>query len=165
MFRPHLFVAALVLVLAIGGSSAALEFKIGQVGVATPWARATIGAGKTGVIYLTIHNRGSGGDRLIAVLTPIAKRAALHTHQMDNGVMKMRPVEAIQIAPGKTASLAPGRMHIMLMGLKYKLVKGGSFPLTLTFAGSGSATITVNVQSATASRGHAHSGGHKKSDE
>ena len=165
MFRPHLVVTALVLVLAISGSSAAHELKTGQVGVATPWARATIGAGKTGVVYLTIHNRGAAWDRLIAVSTPIAKHAALHTHKMDKGVMKMRPVEAIQVARSKTTSLAPGSMHIMLMGLKYKLVKGGSFPLTLNFAGSGSVTIMVDVQSATASGGHAHSGGYKKSEE
>ena len=29
------------------------EFKFGEVAVATPWARATIGAGRTGVAFLT----------------------------------------------------------------------------------------------------------------
>ena len=108
-------------------------------------------SGKTGVVYLTVHNRGTATDRLIAVSTPIAKRAALHTHKMDNkGVMRMRPVEAIELAQGKTIALAPGGTHIMLMGLKYPLREGGTFPLTLTFAEAGSATIAIDVQSATA---------------
>ncbi len=132
------------------------ELKIGEIGVETPWARATIGAGKTGVIYLTLHNHGTNSDRLIAVATPIAKRAALHTHNMDKGVMRMRPVDALEVAIGKPIALEPGGRHIMMMGLKYPLREGGSFPLTLTFENAGSATIMVDVRSATASGGHQH---------
>ena len=68
----------------------------------------------------------------------------------------MRPVEAIELAQGKTITLAPGGTHIMLIGLKYPLREGGTFPLTLTFAEVGSATITIDIQSATAAGGHAH---------
>ncbi len=164
MIRSHPIAVALVLVAVFGvaASATAHEFKIGQIGVATPWARATIGAGETGVVYLTVHNRGTATDRLIAVSTPIAKRAALHTHKMDKGVMRMRPVEAIELAQGKTITLAPGGTHIMLMGLKYPLREGGMFPLTLTFAEAGSATIAIDIQSATAAGGHAHKSGHEK---
>ena len=68
LFRNFL-VVAIVLSVAFSQISlaAAHEFKIGEVGVATPWARATIGAGKIGVVYLTIHNRGTTGDRLVAM--------------------------------------------------------------------------------------------------
>ena len=164
MIRSHPIAVALVLVVVLGvaASASAHEFKIGQIGVATPWARATIGAGKTGVVYLTVHNRGTATDRLIAVSTPIAKRAALHTHKMDKGVMRMHPVETIELAQGKTIVLAPGGTHIMLMGLKYPLREGGTFPLTLTFAEAGSATIAIDIQSATAAGGHAHKSGHGK---
>ena len=163
MIRSHPIAVALVLVVVFGVASAsAHEFKIGQIGVATPWARATIGSGKTGVVYLTVHNRGTATDRLIAVSTPIAKRAALHTHKMDKGVMRMHPVETIELAQGKTIALAPGGTHIMLMGLKYPLREGGTFPLTLTFAEAGSATIAIDIQSATAAGGHAHKSGHGK---
>lgn len=139
-----------------GSPGHAHEFKFGEVAVATPWARATIGAGRTGVAFLTIHNRGVAPDRLVAASTPIARRAALHGHEIDAGVMKMRPVAAIPIAPDSTVTLAPGGLHIMLTGLRYRLSEGSSFPLTLTFEGAGSATIRVDVRSATARSGHAH---------
>jgi len=155
-FRPIAVALALALFFVVAASVTAHEFKIGQIGVATPWARATIGAGKTGVVYLTIQNRGAANDRLIAVLTPVAKRAALHGHTMDKGIMRMRPVEAIEVAQGKTIALAPGAMHIMLMGLKYGLREGGTFPLTLTFAEAGSATITIDIRSPVARSGHPH---------
>lgn len=139
-----------------GPSGHAHEFKFGEVAVATPWARATIGGGTTGAVFLTLHNRGAAPDRLVAASTPIARRAALHHHEIDAGVMKMRPVAAIFIAPGSTMALAPGGLHIMLTGLRYRLSEGSSFPLTLTFEVAGSATIRVDVRSATARSGHAH---------
>ena len=55
-----------------------------------------------------------------------------------------------------TVALAPGGLHIMLTGVRYRLSEGSSFPLTLTFEGAGSATIRVDVRSATARSGHAH---------
>ena len=44
----------------------------------------------------------------------------------------------------------------MMMGLKYPLREGGSFPLTLTFEHAGSASVTVDVRTAAASSGHRH---------
>tara|TARA_Y100000588_G_C14057524_1_gene839918 strand:+ start:368 stop:844 length:477 start_codon:yes stop_codon:yes gene_type:complete len=154
MFRIWNAIALLVLV--VSGPVGSHEFKFGEVGVATPWARATIGAGKNAVVFLIMHNRGSSPARLVGASTPIAKRASLHTHQMDKGIMKMRPIDAIEIAPGEASALEPGGLHIMLIGLEYPLKEGSSFPLTLTFEGVGSATIKVDVRSAKALSGHAH---------
>ena len=110
MFRSFLVIVAIALSLTLGMVWAAVahELKIGEIGVETPWARATIGAGKIGVVYLTLRNHGTRSDRLIAVATPMAKRAALHTHTMEKGVMRMRPAEAIEVAPGKPIALEPG---------------------------------------------------------
>tara|TARA_B100000686_G_C16711089_1_gene929164 strand:- start:166 stop:642 length:477 start_codon:yes stop_codon:yes gene_type:complete len=154
MFRIWNAIALLVLV--TSGPAGSHEFKFGEVGVATPWARATIGAGKNAVAFLIIHNRGPSTVRLVGASTPIARHASLHTHQMDKGIMKMRPVDTIEVAPGEAAALEPGGLHIMLIGLKYPLKEGSSFPLTLTFEEVGSATIKVDVRSATAGSGHAH---------
>ena len=141
----------LLLMLATSYASAQTT-KIGDLAVVEPWARATIGQGKTGAAYLTIVNRGTAADRLIAVTTPAARMAQLHTHIMEGGVMKMRPVEALEIESQETTEFKPGGLHIMLMGLDRPLKKGESFPMTLTFEKAGKVAVAVTVAGATAKR-------------
>lgn len=130
------------------------------VTVENAFARATIGAGKTGAAYLTILNPTGEPDRLIGAATSTAKRAALHTHLHENGVMKMRPIKAVAIPAHGTAELKPGGNHLMLMGLVAPLKKGGAFPLTLKFEKAGEVSVMVKIGAVGAtSAGH---GAHKK---
>lgn len=127
----------------------------GPVSVTGAWARAGAPAAKAGAAFLTVTNAGSAPDRLVAARTPIAEKAELHTHLMDNGVMKMRAVDAIDVAPGAPVTLKPGGLHVMLMGLKQPLTEGSRFPVTLTFDKAGAVTVEVTVQGA-AAMGPAH---------
>ena len=118
------------------------------------WARPTPGAGTTGVTYFTVIDKGQP-DRLIGVSSPIAAVAELHETVNDNGVMKMRSVQSVALAPGKPVTFKPGSYHVMLMGLKNPLKAGDSFPLTLTFEHAQPITVTAKVEAAgTAVMGH-----------
>lgn len=117
------------------------------------WARPTAGAGTTGAAYFTLTNNGPP-DQLIGASTPIAASADLHETINDNGVMRMRPVTAIALAPGKTVTFSPGGYHVMLTGLKAPLKAGDSFPLTLSFAHAQPITVTVKVQTGSTGMGH-----------
>ncbi len=121
--------------------------QIGDIVIAQPWARATPGPTPNGAAYLTLVNRGKTPDRLIAAASPVAKRARLHTHLMAGGIMKMRPVSAIDVAPQSPTVLQPSGLHIMLFGLKKPLNEGETFPLTLTFERAGQITLDVTVRS------------------
>jgi copper(I)-binding protein len=110
------------------------------------WSRAAM-VGHEGVVYLTITDTGPP-DTMTGVTTPVAATAELHRSFNDNGVMKMRPVAALPIEPGKAVTLAPGGYHIMLMGLKQALKEGDSFPVTLNFTKAGQVTATATVQKA-----------------
>lgn len=120
------------------------------------WSRA-MPAGATGVVYLTVTDQGAP-DRLTGAASPVAASAGLHETIDDNGVMKMRPVASLPVAPGKPITLAPGGYHIMLMGLKQALVAGTSFPVTLTFAKAGKLTVTATVQGPGAAMPAMHQG-------
>ncbi len=141
-------VLATLFTVAMLGSAAAHGYKAGSIQIEHPWARATAATMPNGAAYLVLNDRGAEPDRLVSVASPIAERAELHTHLMDNGVMKMRQVDAIEISPGSPTTLAPGGLHIMLFGLKQPLTKGKAFPLTLTFEKAGSVTVEVDVQAA-----------------
>lgn len=110
------------------------------------WSRAAM-AGHEGVVYLTITNSGVP-DSLTGAATTVAARAELHQSFNDHGVMKMRPVEALPIDPGKPLTLRPGGYHIMLMNLKQALKQGDSFAVTLVFAKAGQITATATVSRA-----------------
>lgn len=118
---------------------------VGELQIEGVWARATPPAARQGAVYLAIRNGGKVPDRLVAVSAPVAAKAELHTHLDEGGVMRMRPVKAIEIAPGQSAALRPGGDHIMLVDLKAPLKEGERFPLTLRFEHSGTAVIDVPI--------------------
>src|SRR5207302_11463713 len=107
----------------------------------------------TGVAYLTIVNTGTADDRLIAAATPVAEKAEPHSTVTENGVMKMRPVQAVDVKAGGKAELKPGGLHLMLTGLKAPLKEGGTFPLTLTFEKAGAIETMVKIEKAGAMGG------------
>ena len=145
MLRYLSLAAALLVTALLSNLAAAADYTLGDLTIHKPWARASIGQAQAGAAYLTVMNKGSLPDRLIAAEGTVANRVELHTHMMDGGVMRMRPVKAIEVAPGEPAVLKPGGLHVMLMGLKAPLVKGESFPLTLVFEKAGRIEVEVPI--------------------
>lgn len=113
------------------------------VAVENVWSRAQI-AGRNGAVYLTLTGKGEG-DRLTGVRSPLSGTAEIHETIMDQGVMKMREVPGLAVAPGATVTLAPGGLHIMLMALKQPLTEGQTVSLTLVFEKAGEVPATALV--------------------
>ena len=132
------------------------------VEVVKAWARASAGMAKNGGAYLTVLNGGKEGDRLVAAEAGIAKKVELHTHINDNGVMKMRQVDGIDVPAGKGVMLKPGSYHVMFMGLNNPLKEGEKFPLTLTFEKAGKKTVEVTVMGVGAMKPGGHGMDHDR---
>ena len=65
---------------------------------------------------------------------------------MDNGVMKMRPVEGgLEINPSESITLKPGGFHIMLVDLKHPLEAGKTVEVTLQFDKAGTVKVELPV--------------------
>ncbi len=90
----------------------------GAVEVTQAWSREMPPGAPVGVAYFTIDNHGHGNDRLVGVHTPVAGKAEMHTSVMKNGVMKMRPLNVVEVPPGEPTMFQPGGDHVMLMQLK-----------------------------------------------
>ena len=127
------------------GAQAADEVRAGGVAASQAWARATAGNTPTGAAYVTLRNDGREADRLIGARTPAAAKAELHIHQKDGEIMRMRPVDAVELPAGATAAMGPGGLHIMLLELKAPLKQGDRLPLTLRFERAGEVTVEVQV--------------------
>jgi hypothetical protein len=134
------------LLLASTLAAEATEVKAGDLVITQAWSRATPGGAKVAGGYLTIENKGSAPDRLIGGSAAIAGKFEVHEMTMDEGVMKMRPLDkGLEIAPGKTVKLAPGGYHVMLMDLKGGLKQGEQVPVTLQFEKAGTVQVTLDV--------------------
>jgi len=141
-------VVSLALSLASAATAHAQAAPLSTIEIMAPWARATPASVETGAAYMTLVNKGATTDRLVSASTPVAGMTGLHKTFNDNGVMKMLPVDGIEVRPGSQAVLKPGGYHVMLMKLAHPLEVGQSFPLTLTFEKAGAITVSVKVQKA-----------------
>jgi copper(I)-binding protein len=102
-----------------------------SVSVKDAWIRGTVqGQTATGAF---MELTGKSNARLIGVSTPLTKNAEVHNMKMENGVMKMFPVDGIDVPAGKTVRLASGGYHVMLLNLQKPLNAGDKVPLQLTF--------------------------------
>ncbi len=127
-----------------------------MVGVKNAWVRATAPGQKAAGAYLELT--GVADAALVAVDSPLAGKAELHSMSMDGGVMRMRAVEKIELPAGKTVKLAPGGLHVMLLDIRQAFKEGSKVPLTLTFQGAGGAKTTqkIEAQVRAAGSGAAH---------
>ena len=138
-------VSLLVLLAALGGPAAADEYRLGDLVVHGPWAREMPPVAETGAVYFRIESRGSE-DRVVSVHTPVAEGAELHTHEMEDGVMKMLRLPSTEVPAQGELVFEPGDRHVMLIGLSRALVAGESFPMTLHFEGAGVIELSVRVR-------------------
>jgi len=131
------------------GSLSAHDYTAGDLRIGHPWTRATGERSPTAAGYLTIRNTGTTPDRLVAVETPRASRAEIHEMTMTDGVMRMRAMAGgIPLPPGQEVRLAPGGLHLMLIGPQGAFVQGSMVPVTLVFERAGRVQVELAVQGA-----------------
>jgi len=150
------FAALLLTVLATAASTGARaeDYKIGNLQISQPWARATPKGAAVAGGYLKITNTGTTPDRLLGGSTDIAKRFEVHEMSMDKGVMKMRELKSgLEIPPGATVELKPGSYHIMMQELAHPLAKGERVKASLTFEKAGKGEVEFAVEAIGASAG------------
>ena len=114
--------------------------------VAQAWARPTPPSVTVGVVYLVIDNATPVADQLLTLSTPAATRVELHETKTVQGMMQMRPLEALECPAGARVKSEPNGVHIMLVSLTQALKSGATFPLTLTFRKAGPVTVQVVVE-------------------
>lgn len=121
----------------------------GDVAIGHPFATPTVPGARNGAAYIArLENKGAQPDRLLRAGTPAAARVELHSMRVDGqGIMRMREVDAIVLAPGSTLQMRPGQgVHLMLVDLREPLREGASFPMTLEFERGGKVEVKVVVQ-------------------
>lgn len=134
-----------------------------QAGIAieAPWIRLPPPPAAVAAGYLGLRNGGAVADRLLAVETDAATRVEIHEMREDDGMMRMRQLEAgLELLSGAHVELRPGGYHLMLMEPKADLAVGTRVPAVLVFEHAGRVPVEFEVRSATGqgSHGRGHGG-------
>lgn len=115
-----------------------------QVTVSDAWVRATVAQQKATGAFMQI--KSVKDVRLLEVRSPVAGVAELHKMEMTDNMMKMRPVDGLDLPAGKLVELKPGSYHIMLLDLKAQVKEGDVVPVTLVVEGKDKKRETLEIK-------------------
>jgi copper(I)-binding protein len=96
--------------------------------------------------FMLLNNSSDKEVALVSAESDVANIVEIHEHVHENGMMKMRQVPKIAIAPKAQTVLQPGGYHVMLIGLKQPLKAGQMVALTLKFSNDQVVSIEAPVQ-------------------
>ena len=100
----------------------------------------------TGAVFGIFQPDIAGGDvKLIAVKSPVCKTVEIHSMIDDNGIMRMRKIDAMPMDNAGRIVLEPTGYHIMLIKLSVPLKEGVQVPLTFVFSNGTEKTVDVPV--------------------
>ena len=90
-------------------------------------------SGVISAMYFVIENRDAQSVQLVSVETPVARVAEMHETQNDNGMLRMRPVEMVEVPAQGSVAFEPGGLHVMLIDVVEALEPGDTVAVTLVF--------------------------------
>lgn len=130
--------AALALLVAACGSSAGVEAH-------DAWSRPVPPVSPASAIYLEVSNGTNDTVTLTGAESTACAEIELHETGLDEaGVMSMRPLlGGLRIAPGTTATLASGGVHLMCMSPNTALA---TFDITLRIRDAEDVVVPVVVE-------------------
>lgn len=99
-----------------------------------------------GAIYLQLRNPGDAERVVDSLSVPDGGRASLHRTETAEGVMRMRPVAELVLAPGETVTLEPGGLHVMVEDLPGTLTAGDTLRLGVRTRGPEPAEGVIPVR-------------------
>ena len=113
-----------------------------EIIVTDNWVRATAKGQEVGAAYMTITSVLE--TSLVKVESSASDSVEIHSMSMENGVMKMRMLEQLDLKANTPNKLAPGGFHLMLFDLKKPLKAGETVSFILHFKNQlGKETLTT----------------------
>lgn len=99
--------------------------------------------------YVTIKNEGSEAEWLTGAQADLSASVQIHTMELQDGVMRMRPVEGgLEIPAGEAVVLKAGGLHLMFMKPVAGLEPGSSHEVVLMFEKAGEVPLEFVAKAA-----------------
>lgn len=113
--------------------------------ISNVWISEAPPVAKNNAAFFTVKNAAQK-DVLLGVETSVAASAEMHEMSMTGGMMRMRQLPLIKLAPHAELKFSPGGRHIMLINMKQPLKLGDKVPLTLKFRKAGNIAVEAEVR-------------------
>ncbi|MEO8385239.1 MAG: copper chaperone PCu(A)C [Betaproteobacteria bacterium] len=112
--------------------------------ISESWIKTTVPGSAVSAAYMRI--KSAIPFKLVKAESTAAGIVEIHDMKMNDGVMEMKALDAIDVPPNKAVELKPGGMHVMLMNVKKPINKGDKIPMTLTFEGANKKPVLVKLE-------------------
>jgi copper(I)-binding protein len=103
-----------------------------QIQISNARVREPIPGRMMSAAFLTLKNTAKHTRKLVSVSAEWAGLIEIHTHLHEDGVMKMRQINSLEIPGGESVVLEPGGLHLMLFKLQLPLED--TLPMELCFS-------------------------------
>jgi len=128
----------------------------GTLDVEDPYVLAVPPGQSNSVAFMRIVNRGPEERVVLSSRSGVAGVVELHRHTMEDGMMKMRRIDRIEIPAKGVLSLEPGGLHLMLIGLTRDLAPGDTVLLRLNLDDGTDLEVLAPVRAAEPVDRHHH---------
>jgi copper(I)-binding protein len=119
----------------------------GDIAAGHGWAYENTEMAHAVEVYFTVTNTGDEPDRLIASSVDFADRTEIQAQVLgEDGVLKTRSIDAVEVAPGQTLTFQPGGMRLVLMSVQRQFDHGQQFDLSLAFERAGTLEIDILIE-------------------
>lgn len=144
-FKYTQFVLAIILLSSFGLTHAATPANE-SIHIKDPYARAVPPGQPNSAVFLQLENTSSTAHVLVSAISNVSKVVELHAHTHEDGMMKMRRIDKIDIPAHGQVRLQPGGLHIMLIKLQKTLAVGDTISITLEFNDGSKTTVETPVR-------------------
>lgn len=117
-----------------------------QIEISDAWGRPSPLEEGNAAFYMLIRNTGDEDDRLNGASSEAAEFVELHDMTMENDVMKMFPVESMELPAGGSLEFKPGGKHIMFINIREMFEAGQTVRLVLDFEKTGKITVDAEIR-------------------
>ncbi|PPR78791.1 MAG: hypothetical protein CFH01_00795 [Alphaproteobacteria bacterium MarineAlpha2_Bin1] len=121
-----------------------LSYKLKHISIIDAYVKDPVGNLTSTAAYMKIHS--DINDKIIKLASPTAKKIEIHKTIVDkDGIVKMRKLKDYSISKSNPLILKPEGLHIMIIGLKRKLVQNKIFPLFIYFESGMIINLELNM--------------------
>lgn len=123
----------LVVLFAVLGMIWVTPVHANELAISDAYAREMPPSVMSTAVYLTLKNTSDDRVTLLKVSSPQAARVVVHENIKQDDMMRMRPIDRLEIAAHSQIDFTPGGYHLMIMGLTQLLQEGSNLDLEFLF--------------------------------
>ncbi|MFK4793307.1 copper chaperone PCu(A)C [Sphingobium sp. ZW T5_29] len=109
------------------------------------WVRLSPNKDRPSAGYFVAHG-GDAGTQLRGVMTDYALKVEMHESISEGGVMKMKPIDSVDIPAKGKVSFAPGGKHLMIWGINDTAISRGKMTFTFLLANGDRLLVDAAIQ-------------------